>query len=161
MDTVLTPILLFLIFIGTAYYVLVPFLSGKVVAVGEDTTARTTALELRKVSLYKQIREAEFEREMGLINEEDFQRTRADLLTEVAEVVRALETTASDSGTEAISTSAGDDKLVCSNCQTSLIPDARFCTQCGTEVRKTCPHCAAAVSPGDRFCVSCGRGLLN
>ncbi|MFB0517479.1 MAG: zinc ribbon domain-containing protein [Candidatus Neomarinimicrobiota bacterium] len=135
MDAILAPIILFLIFISTTYYVLVPFLSKKVVAIGEEEATRNTALELRKVNLYKQIREAEFERAIGRINEEDFDRIRSDLITEVAEVIQQLE---GPPGRQA--------------------PGGSSRTAAGVS---ECPSCGAAVSPGDRFCSSCGRGLLN
>ena len=157
MDTLLAPAALFLTFLVATYYVLVPFLSAKVEPVGEDATDQTTALELRKVNLFKQIREAEFEREMGLINEEDFDRTKADLVAEVAEVMRELE------GMPGDQTPPENGAAVsgCPNCGTPIVPGTRFCSQCGTAVGDACPDCGATVLPGDRFCASCGRGLLN
>ena len=157
MDTLLAPAALFLIFLVATYYVLVPFLSAKVGPIGENTADRTTALELRKVNLFKQIREAEFEREMGLINEEDFDRTKADLVAEVAEVMRELEGMPGDQAPPEIGAAVSG----CPNCATPIVPGARFCNQCGTAVGDACPGCGATVSPGDRFCASCGRGLPN
>ncbi len=94
---------------------------------------------------------------MGLINEEDFNRTKADLVAEVAEVMCELEGAAGvlaplESGVPAPG---------CPNCGVPVVPGARFCTQCGSEVGKVCPGCGAIVSPGDRFCASCGRDLSN
>jgi len=157
METLLAPATLFLIFLVATYYVLVPFLSAKVEPVGEDAADRTIALELRKVNLFKQIREAEFEREMGLINDEDFDRTKADLVAEVAEVMRELEGMPGDQTPPENGAAASG----CPNCGTPIVPGTRFCTQCGTAVGDACPGCGATVSPGDRFCASCGRGLLN
>ncbi len=160
MEAFLVPVILFLIFIGTAYYVLVPFLSEKVLSGDGDEAARTTALELRKVNLYGQIREAEFEREMGLIDEEDFNRTKADLVAEVAEVMRGLEGIPGDHTPP----ESGDSASGCPHCGAPIEPGTRFCTQCGTAMTPpmaVCPGCGAAVSSGDRFCASCGRGLLN
>ena len=157
MDPLPTLATLFLIFLVATYYVLVPFLSAKVEPVGEDTADRTIALELRKVNLFKQIREAEFEQEMGLVDEEDFNRTKADLVAEVAEVMRELDgMTRNQAPPENGAAASG-----CPNCGTPIVPGARFCTQCGTAVGDACPGCGATVSPGDRFCASCGRGLLN
>jgi len=186
MDTLLPLVVLILVAIGLVYYVLVPFVSEKVAAVGEDAATRATALELHKVNLYKQIREVEFEREMGLIDEEDFDRTRADLLTEVAQVMRQLEGAHEDrvapegpSGPSGGRTSrrtpegspsgtgpapAAAEELVCPGCGILLVPGARFCSSCGTAVAPPtagCPGCGAPVQSGDRFCASCGRGLLN
>ena len=160
MEAFLVPVILILIFIGTAYYVLVPFLSEKVLSGDGDEAARTTALELRKVNLYGQIREAEFERQMGLVDEEDFNRTKADLVAEVAEVMRGLEGTPGDHTPP----ERGDSASGCPRCGAPVEPGTRFCTQCGTATAPPmaeCPGCGAAVSSGDRFCASCGRGLLN
>ena len=175
MDTLLPLVVLILVAIGPAYYVLVPFVSEKVAAVGEDAATRATALELRKVNLYKQIREVEFEREMGLVGQEDFDRTQADLLAEVTQVMRQLEGgpgervppegPSSPSGCRTSRrtgpASAPAKQLVCPDCGVSIGPGTRFCNSCGTAVGDTCPGCGVVVRSGDRFCASCGRGLLN
>ncbi len=163
MDTFVAPVILFLVFVGAAYYVLVPFLSGKVITVGDEAATRSKALELRKINLYKQIREAEFVREMGLINEEDFERTRVDLITEVADMVGELEG-ASVSGKVLDDMVSAPAAPSCPSCKAPLTPGARYCSQCGTEAAPPmagCPGCGAVAAPGDRFCANCGRGLLN
>jgi len=161
MDTFLAPTLLFIIFTGTIYYVLVPFLSAGVMAVNDTTDTLATALELRKINLYKQIREVEFEREMGLTDREDFERSRADLVTEAAEVLRDIEglpATSSDVEEPPIALVATSN---CPSCQTLVESGARFCTDCGTQLGSSCPQCGVATPHGDRFCTNCGRGLLN
>ena len=161
MDTLLPLVVLILVAIGPAYYVLVPFVSEEVAAVDEDAATRATTLELRKVNLYKQIREVEFEREMGLIDEQDFDRTRADLLTEVAQVMRQLEGEPGEQVPPVGPAPAPTEELVCPGCGVPLAAGARFCSSCGTAVGDTCPGCGAVVQSGDRFCDSCGRGLLS
>lgn len=48
----------------------------------------------------------------------------------------------------------------CSNCQTSLLPNARFCHNCGAKVvfkeNITCPHCQTTNPKNAAFCKSCG-----
>lgn len=161
MDTLLPLVILILIAIGPAYYVLAPFVSDEEAAVGEDEATRTTALELRKVNLYKQIREVEFEREMGLVGQEDFDRTRADLLAEVTQVMRQLEGALAEQVPPVGPAPAPAEELVCPGCGTLIGPGARFCSSCGTAVGKVCPSCGTPVQSDDRFCASCGRGLLN
>ncbi len=164
MDTLLPLVVLILVAIGPAYYVLVPFVSEKVAAVGEDAATRATALELRKVNLYKQIREVEFEREMGLIDEQDFNRTRADLLTEVAQVMHQLEGAPGEQVPPVGPVPEAAEELVCPTCGALLVPGAGFCSSCGAAVTPPtagCPGCGAPVQSGDRFCASCGRGLLS
>ena len=161
MDTFLAPTLLFIIFTGTIYYVLVPFLSAGVMAVNDTTDTLATALELRKINLYKQIREVEFEREMGLTDQEDFERSRVDLVTEAAEVLRDIEglpSTSSDVEEPPIALVATSN---CPSCQTLIEHGTRFCTHCGTQLGSSCPQCGVATSSDDRFCTNCGRGLLN
>ncbi|MCH7858596.1 MAG: zinc ribbon domain-containing protein [Candidatus Marinimicrobia bacterium] len=161
MDTLTAPLLLFIIFTGTIYYVLVPFLSEGILVVDEAIDMRTTALELRKMNIYKQIREIEFEREMGLTNQEDFERSREDLVTEAADVLRDIEglsPTSPDSEEPPVPLLVTSN---CPSCQTLIEHGTRFCTHCGTQLGSSCPQCGVATSSDDRFCTNCGRGLLN
>ncbi|MEE9162454.1 MAG: zinc ribbon domain-containing protein [Candidatus Neomarinimicrobiota bacterium] len=162
MDLILPPLILLIVFTGAAYYVLVPFLSEPVIASGDEFATRTVSLELRKVNLFEQIREVEFEREMGLINDEDFDRTRTDLMAEAAQVIGDLEGSSSGPTTTVTSTVGPPAAApVCPACELPLDPGARFCSSCGTEVGRECPSCREIASPGDLFCAHCGRGLRN
>ncbi len=161
MDTIIAPIILFLIFTGTVYYVLEPFLAQPVMASEDDRETVSTALELRKINLYKQIRETEFEHEIGMTDQEDFERTREELVVEAAEVLETLE----GSPTEAKPAAAGPPPpvlgLSCPSCGTAAGPEASFCADCGTALCKVCPQCGGQAGLGDRFCTACGRGLLG
>lgn len=48
----------------------------------------------------------------------------------------------------------------CTNCQSSLLPNARFCHNCGAKVitndNITCPHCQTSNPKNAAFCKSCG-----
>jgi class 3 adenylate cyclase/predicted ATPase len=45
----------------------------------------------------------------------------------------------------------------CPKCSASLLPEERFCTNCGTAV--ACSICGFTISPGARFCGGCGKPL--
>ncbi len=48
----------------------------------------------------------------------------------------------------------------CSNCGTKLIPEAKFCYQCGAKMNDVCPECHEPIMPGARFCQKCGKQLI-
>ena len=52
---------------------------------------RVAELEAHKEALYRQIRDAELDREQGKISEEDWRRHDAELRAEAIEVLRELE----------------------------------------------------------------------
>ncbi|GBG97402.1 zinc ribbon domain-containing protein [Lactococcus termiticola] len=49
----------------------------------------------------------------------------------------------------------------CKNCGTDLIPDAKFCMNCGEKVdlQLICSGCGATLPPGAAFCFSCGKAV--
>lgn len=154
MESLAAPLLLLATATGAIYYVLTPFLGEKLALTGEGNEGEKTALELRKVNLYQQIREAEFEHEMGLTTEKDFARTRSDLVAEATIVVRQL--AQNDEVAEPVTFAAPS----CPACNSPLEAEARFCSHCGSRTDGYCPACTAEVAAGDRFCGHCGRGLL-
>lgn len=161
MEALLSVILLILIFIGSAYYVINPLLSEKVLLADGEIDSKAKVLELRKVSLYKQLRDVEFEKEMGLVEAEDFVRVKADLLSEVAEVMQQIEGKPSNSNQREHLSIDAEIKLICPECHASIELGARFCSHCGLKLANACPHCGAVTSPSDRFCATCGRRLKN
>ncbi len=54
--------------------------------------------------------------------------------------------------------------MKCSNCNSEISENTKFCTFCGAPVKKeqkspACPSCGAQVKPGASFCTSCGNKL--
>lgn len=160
MDTVFAPLALFTMFTGAVTYIFTPFFSHPVMVPHEDATAASMTLELEKVNLMKQLREAEFEQEMGLLGEEDFSRTRAELMAEVGTVMSAIDA-AGGKTAESVVPDVAAAVIACPQCQTESSADDRFCSQCGAEIAGGCPHCGQTVLPDDRFCGHCGRGLIG
>ena len=158
MDTFVAPVLLFVIFSGVVYYVFAPFLGPQVLAIGDEAETASLALKMRKISLYEQLREAEFEKQMGLVAENDYVRIRSDLMDEVAGVISASEMAAPGGTAEVVATGEDD---ACHNCGAMVESDARFCEQCGDQLGGRCPVCGAKVQLQDHFCGQCGRGLIN
>ncbi len=115
-----------------------------------------TGLQLRKINLYRQLREIEFEHEMGITSPEDFERSKSDILNETRSVISALE-----AGTTSEVPVAEEPIEACPNCLAAIDPNVQFCGQCGSPLGRPCPSCRETVKLDDRFCGSCGRGLVN
>ena len=51
--------------------------------------------------------------------------------------------------------------LTCPNCGSQLIPNTRFCTNCGCDTTQTkkCTNCGASIAPDAKFCTNCGSNL--
>jgi serine/threonine-protein kinase len=47
----------------------------------------------------------------------------------------------------------------CAKCGGSVLPDDKFCANCGTRVERTCPACGVLLLASDRFCPDCGAVL--
>ncbi|MEN6553886.1 MAG: zinc ribbon domain-containing protein [Methanobacterium sp.] len=59
------------------------------------------------------------------------------------------------------------EATTCPKCHAEVKPGLKFCTECGTEIKRTisaelattCPQCYADVPPGNSFCTECGTSL--
>jgi class 3 adenylate cyclase len=49
--------------------------------------------------------------------------------------------------------------MTCQSCGHVNGPDAKFCSECGTELHRQCPHCDAPVGPSAKFCDQCGTSM--
>lgn len=49
--------------------------------------------------------------------------------------------------------------MICPNCQTVNLDNARFCIACGKPLPRVCPKCGALNPPAARFCNQCGTPL--
>lgn len=53
----------------------------------------------------------------------------------------------------------GAGQLVCASCGGRNAPDATFCDDCGSALRKRCPACNGDNAPDAKFCDDCGKAL--
>lgn len=72
------------------------------------------------------LRDLEFERETGKVDEDDYRRLRARYAAEAIE--------ARDAGAGQVEPAEAAERAVCAVCEAPLTPGARFCTRCGTRV---------------------------
>ncbi len=122
------PVLLFVLFVLSIFYVIQPFVNDNLaVDPASDNDDRLSSDALNKVSLLKQIREVEFEKEIGITAEEDYVRIKNELMQEAAKVIK----------TEPVSAQAKPKtaKLqICPSCSASVKAGDKFCGSCGTSL---------------------------
>ena len=79
--------LILLVFVGT--FVSMPFWRGRAASSTEDP--EIAALEAARESKYREIRDAEMDRESGKLSEEDFAELDAELRREAVDILDSLE----------------------------------------------------------------------
>jgi len=116
-----------LILLASLAYVFYPLFGQQksVQAITEKERIREGLL-FDKEAIYQQILELDFDRELGNIEEDDYNRSRDDLKKQAARVITALSSSAGENGIK----KAGK-ALLCINCQENLAPDDKFCPYCG------------------------------
>ncbi len=111
------------------------------------------------------LRDLDFDYQLGVVNETEYQRLRAQLLVEAA---AAYEQTSPEEADieELIETAVrdrrqhiGNGRGLCANCGADFDTADKYCSACGHQARRACPHCEQFVEPGDNFCVICGAQL--
>jgi class 3 adenylate cyclase len=55
----------------------------------------------------------------------------------------------------------GGVSVQCPSCATENSADARFCSNCGTELTAVCTRCGSRIAAGARFCSVCGQPVEN
>ena len=87
----------------------------------------------RRERIYGELRELEFDRDVGKLSAEDYEEARARLETEGARVLRALDARAStvEAEIEREVRALRDNRLSCPACGGTVASGARFCAACG------------------------------
>lgn len=87
--------------------------------------ARTDPAARLEIAL-DSLRDLEFERATGKVDEDDYRRLRARYAAEAIE--------ARDAGAGGLEPDEATERAVCAVCEAPLSSGARFCTRCGTPV---------------------------
>ena len=97
----------------------------------------TAHLEQRKVQIYENLRDLQFEYRLGKLSDEDYQKTKVDLQRELAKVLAEIDTLQPSQAKAAVAAAESKPK-----------PDG-----------KTCPHCGAKFPLALKFCGACGKAM--
>ncbi len=102
-------------------------------------------LEVRKASIYENLRDLQFEYRVGKLSDADYQRTKLDLQAGLAVVLGDIDKLKQLEGAAA---SAGKGKPAAKKA------DAK------PEAGKVCPHCSAKFEKPLKFCGECGKPMV-
>jgi hypothetical protein len=125
--------------------------------------------ETRRGAALLALKEIEFDRATGKLNDADYELLKARYSVEAVAALKEEEgaiATATDAPEAMIaarlaalrSAGASEASVSCARCGPRPEADARYCSTCGLPVGKpaTCRSCGAALPAGSRFCPGCG-----
>ncbi|GMQ78767.1 MAG: hypothetical protein BMS9Abin02_1302 [Anaerolineae bacterium] len=111
------------------------------------------------------LRDLDFDHQLGIVAEADYQQIRTQLLAEAAQAIE--QTMPEDEDLEQLIETAvrnrrrqiGHGQGQCDYCGALLDLTDKFCAACGSEAGSTCPQCQQYIERGEKFCGSCGAQL--
>ncbi len=148
--------------VGVWFFVLEPLLNAtSVEQEDEKHEQHVDVLEdlyARRDALYTAIKELEFDRRVGKISEEDFQRFSARLKREAADVLRQIEDVKQSQAALRERLEAQIQALVAvmPNGPVKKVQEAEEKTSQASVTPRFCTQCGHRLQPGDRFCSRCG-----
>jgi len=150
-----------LLLVGCGFYIGRPLLGRRSSsALGNTSTRQLTE---RKEQLYSSILELEFDRELGKLPEDDFQRMRSELETEALAIIHQLDQLNGQSSPDSLEQRIEREVAALQiehpiqhpptsaqplQSSTPPVVQAKFCGQCGGPRRAE-----------DRFCTQCGKAF--
>ena len=102
-------------------------------------------LEVRKASVYENLRDLQFEYRVGKLSDEDYQRTKLDLQAGLAIVLAEIDKLKQLEGAPA---PGGKSKAVAKKSDTK------------SDTARVCPHCSAKFEKPLKFCGECGKPMV-
>ncbi|RMF86762.1 MAG: zinc-ribbon domain-containing protein [Nitrospirae bacterium] len=116
-------------------FTLLPFLRPRAAGAGVDLEAED--LFLAKEYVYANIKDLDFDHQVGKIEDEDYQRMRSSLKREASEILDRIERLRGPARREALEREIARRRgngAACPACGAAVAADARFCPQCGKPV---------------------------
>lgn len=104
----------------------------------------TQHLEDRKARIYEGLRDLQFEYRVGKLSDEDYQRTKLDLQSQLAGLMAEI---------DRLSPSAAAKKAA------TVVPAAPAAAQATSPL--ACPHCQAKFDKPMKFCGECGKAIAS
>ncbi len=116
------------------------------------------------------LKEIEFDRATGKLNDADYETLKARYTIEAAAALREDEAAGASDDPEAMiaarvaalrSGNASGSPVTCPRCGPRPEHDARFCSTCGLSLLppSACARCGASLPPDGRFCPGCGLAV--
>lgn len=84
-------IMILVTFVVLVTFIVQPLFASRAVDIPDIEDNEILNLQLRKEIIYRQIKEAEMERDMGNLSDEDYNRTRQQLKEEASQIIDVLE----------------------------------------------------------------------
>jgi len=112
------------LFLAVAGYVLTPLFKGTGVFI-DETETEADLLRRRKLVVYRNIKDLEFEHRIGRLSGDDFSQLNESYRREAAEILQKLDQLKE---TKPVKATSG----LCRSCGAQLIPGKKFCADCGT-----------------------------
>jgi len=105
-----------------------------------ETPSPTAHLEQRKAQIYENLRDLQFEYRVGKLSDEDYQKTKIGLQTELAGVLQEIDHV--QPGAAAVP---------------AAVPEPPPAV---ADTSKLCPHCGAKFARAMKFCGECGKAMV-
>ena len=135
-----------LVIIGVAIVVLEPLVRGSTASLERTNDEMSEAEATRRVRLLA-LRDAEYDYQMGKLNEVDYLELRAELQAEALEAMKAVEVE-KNGGPGAADAATRE-----------MIEAEVAAVRAGLRSGTTCTGCGHGNPAGSRFCASCGEAL--
>jgi hypothetical protein len=128
----------------------------------------THHLEVRKGAIYENLRDLNFEYRVGKLSDADYQRTKAELQTQLAGVLAEIDDINKKAGSKPAKAapmksvkpaakSASDSSAPVANGNGNGQPAVEADASVETTPIATCPHCGASFDRPLKFCGECGK----